>query len=88
MVGNATDGEICHRKLVPLVDDRHFFPPYAAVPVVRRETLEQHPVLVDALNSLAGMLPPELIRDLDWQVDGEHRDVAEVVRALRKGPAG
>jgi len=88
VIGNATDGEISHRPLAVLADDRHFFPPYEAVPVVRHETLQRHPVLREAINSLGGALPADIIRQLNWQVEGEHQDPAAVVRAFRKGPAG
>lgn len=83
VIGNATDGEIAHRKLTVLDDDKHFFPPYEAVPVVRRETLRRHPELVDVLNRLGGTLPPDVIRQLNWRVGGEGQGVAAVVRAFR-----
>jgi osmoprotectant transport system substrate-binding protein len=84
VIGNATDGEIAHRKLTVLEDDKAFFPTYEAAPVVRRETLRRHPELVDALNGLGGTLPPDVIRQLNWRVSGEGQDVAAVVRAFRK----
>ncbi|HLN82272.1 MAG TPA: ABC transporter permease/substrate-binding protein, partial [Candidatus Binatia bacterium] len=42
IAGNSTDGLISRYRLVQLEDDRHYFPPYDAVPVIRRVTLEQH----------------------------------------------
>jgi osmoprotectant transport system substrate-binding protein len=84
MIGNATDGEIAHRKLTVLEDDKRFFPPYEAVPVVRRDTLRRHPELVDVLNALGGTLPPDVIRQLNWRVGGEGQGVAAVVRAFRQ----
>jgi osmoprotectant transport system substrate-binding protein len=85
VIGNATDGEIAHRKLAVLEDDGHFFPTYEAAPVVRRETLRRHPELVDVLNGLGGTLPPDVIRRLNWRVGGEGLGVAAVVRAFREG---
>jgi osmoprotectant transport system substrate-binding protein len=87
VIGNATDGEIAHRELTVLADDKHFFPPYEAVPVVRRDTLKRHPELVDVLNGLGGVLPPDIMRQLNWRVHGEGQSPAAVVRAFRKGPA-
>jgi len=84
VIGDTTDGEIAHRKLTVLEDDRGFFPTYEAAPVVRRETLRRHPELVDVLNGLGGTVPPDVIRQLNWRVDGEGQDVASVVRAFRK----
>ena len=39
--GNATDGLIPALDLFVLQDDRHYFPPYEAVPVIREETLQR-----------------------------------------------
>ena len=65
-----------------LADDRHAFPPYEAVPVVRRATLERFPGVGDALAGLAGKLSAATMRRLNRAVDGDHRAPAEVVREL------
>src|SRR5262249_61629957 len=52
VAGNSTDGLIDQLHLNVLDDDRHFFPPYDAVPVVRRASLEQHASLGPALDRL------------------------------------
>src|ERR1700758_5869385 len=44
--GNATDGLIPALDLFALEDDRHYFPPYEAVPIVRASILQEHPELV------------------------------------------
>lgn len=80
VAGNSTDGMIAALDLVVLQDDRRYFPPYDAVPVVRRQTLERHPNLRDCLRELAGKISEEDMRRLNYQVDGEHRDVTLVVR--------
>lgn len=84
VAGNSTDGMIAALDLIALEDDRHYFPPYEAVPVVRRETLERHPALRDALRALGGRLSAEEMRRLNYAVDGEHRDVPQVVREFRR----
>src|SRR5215472_13067529 len=56
VAGNSTDGLISALDLVPLVDDRHYFPPYDAVPIVRRETLARFPQLRVALADFAGRM--------------------------------
>jgi glycine betaine/choline ABC-type transport system substrate-binding protein len=48
--------------------------------VVRRETLERHAAVREALNQLGGKISDEEMRRLNYAVDGEHRDPAEVVR--------
>ncbi len=80
VAGNSTDGLIAARDLAILEDDKHYFPPYQAVPMIRRETLERHPQVREALNQLGGEISDEEMRRLNFAVDGEHRDVAEVVR--------
>ncbi len=87
VAGNSTDGLIVARHLTVLEDDRHYFPPYQAVPIVRRETLALHPEVRSALNDLAGKISDEDMRQLNYALDGEHRDVQEVVQEFlrRKG---
>jgi osmoprotectant transport system substrate-binding protein len=81
--GNATDGLIAHLGLAVLADDRRYFPPYEAAPVVREETLARFPALAAALTRLGGSLPAETMRRLNYAVDGAHRDPAAVVREFR-----
>ena len=78
--GNATDGLIPALDLFALQDDRHYFPPYEAVPVVRVETLRLHPEVAKALNQIAGKISDQEMQQLNYAVDGQHRDVEEVVR--------
>jgi osmoprotectant transport system substrate-binding protein len=78
--GNTTDGLIPALDLFVLEDDRHYFPPYEAVPVVRRQTLEQHPEVARVLAEFAGKISDQEMQQLNYAVDGEHRDVKEVAR--------
>ena len=80
VAGNSTDGLIAARDLAVLVDDRHYFPPYQAVPIVREETLARHPEVGPALEQLAGKISDQDMRRMNYSVDGEHRDIQEVVR--------
>jgi osmoprotectant transport system substrate-binding protein len=84
VAGNSTDGVIAALGMVVLQDDRHYFPPYQAVPLVRRATLERHPEVGAALAPLAGKILEEEMRRMNYAVDGEHRDPADVVREFRK----
>jgi osmoprotectant transport system substrate-binding protein len=79
IAGNMTDGLIPALDLFVLEDDKHYFPPYEAVPVIREHTLAQHPELKEALDSLAGKIPDAEMRQLNYAVDGQKRDVKEVV---------
>jgi osmoprotectant transport system substrate-binding protein len=79
VVGSATDGLIQALDLAVLEDDKHYFPPYDAVPVVRRGTVERYPQVGAALHDLAGKINEEDMRRLNYAVDGEHRDLKQVV---------
>lgn len=80
IAGNSTDGLIERYGLFQLEDNRHFFPPYDAAPVVRRETFKKHPELRGVLRQLGGILSVKEMRELNYQVDGEKRRPRDVVR--------
>ncbi len=80
VAGNSTDGLIAALDLAALEDDRHYFPPYDAVPIVREETLTRHPGVRQAMADLASNISAEEMRRMNYVVDGEHRDVKEVAR--------
>jgi osmoprotectant transport system substrate-binding protein len=82
IAGNMTDGLIPALDLSVLEDNKHYFPPYEAVPIVRQQTLAQHPELEPALDALAGKISDAEMRQLNYEVDGQKRGVKEVVRAL------
>jgi osmoprotectant transport system substrate-binding protein len=83
VAGNSTDGLIDALHLVALADDRHYFPPYDAVPIVRRDTLAKFPQLRPALADLAGKITADEMRHLNAEVDAAQNDVTTVVRAFR-----
>ena len=62
-------------------DDRRYFPPYHAAPVVRRAALERHPAVGRALAELAGRIPDTEMRRLNALADVEHQDLAVIARA-------
>src|SRR5229473_2792896 len=84
VAGNSTDGLIDSLGLVALADDRHYFPPYDAVPIVRQSTLARFPQLRSALADLAGKLSASDIRRLNYAVDAQHQDAPAVIRAFRQ----
>jgi len=81
--GNATDGLIPVLDLFVLADDKHYFPPYEAVPVVRSEVLQRHPEVSAALAALGGKISEREMQQLNYAVDGQRRDVKDVVREFR-----
>jgi osmoprotectant transport system substrate-binding protein len=84
VAGNSTDGPIKAFGLTVLADDKHYFPPYEAVPLVRQEALDRWPQLRPALDDLAGKITAEEMQSMNQAVDGEHRDPAQVVREFRQ----
>lgn len=79
IAGNMTDGLIPALDLFVLEDDKHYFPPYEAVPVIREQTLVQHPELKAALSALAGKISDAEMRQLNYAVDGQKQDVKTAV---------
>ena len=87
IAGNSTEGRIAALDLFQLEDDRHYFPPYEAVFVVRRDSLARVPALAEVLGKLAQAISTEEMRALNYEVDANKRGQAEVVREWikRKG---
>jgi osmoprotectant transport system substrate-binding protein len=83
IAGNSTDGPIQAFGLTALEDDKHYFPPYQAVPLVRDEALRRWPQIQIAIDALAGRITADDMRAMNEAVDGQHRDPAEVVREFR-----
>ncbi|HUA93768.1 MAG TPA: glycine betaine ABC transporter substrate-binding protein [Terracidiphilus sp.] len=83
IAGNSTDGPIQAFGLTVLEDDKHYFPPYQAVPLVSDDALRRWPQIQTALDALAGKIAAEDMRTMNEAVDGQHRDPAEVVREFR-----
>ncbi len=82
--GFATDGRIKGYNLKVLKDDKMFFPPYYAAPLVRMKILEEHPGIVDALNKLTGLITNTAMSNMNFQVDNEGRKASEVAHEFLK----
>jgi len=80
VAGNSTDAQISRLDLTILQDDKGYFPPYEATPIVRQATLKKYPQLRQAIAQLGGKINEEEMRGLNYQVEGEFRDIKEVVR--------
>ena len=80
IAGNSTEGRIATLDLVQLVDDRHYFPPYEAVYLVRQDSLARVPALREVLSKLANGISTEEMRRLNYEIDGKKRDPKEVVK--------
>jgi osmoprotectant transport system substrate-binding protein len=83
IAANSTDGPIQAFGLTALADDKHYFPPYQAVPLVRDEAVRRWPQIQIALDALAGKITADDMRALNEAIDGQHRDPVDVVREFR-----
>ena len=80
IAGNSTDGQIASLDLRVLDDDRHYFPPYDAVPVARRATLDKYPALRAVLEALGGRVSADEMRRLNYRVFGVRASAEQVAR--------
>jgi len=80
VAGNNTDGLIAALGLVVLEDDKHYFPPYDAVPIVRPQLFQMCPSAHGAFEQVAGRISADEMRQMNYAVDGQKKDAAVVAR--------
>ena len=80
----ATDGLLKKYNLVVLEDNKHYFPPYNAMPIVREDLYKKHPEIKEPINKLSKVLTDEVMQDLNYQVDEEGKEPADVARDFLK----
>jgi glycine betaine/choline ABC-type transport system substrate-binding protein len=78
--GFATDGRIQAYGLITLQDDKHFFPPYYAAPLIRKKTLNKYPQVGKVLDGLSGTISDGTMRRLNYKVDGRGERPSDVAR--------
>jgi osmoprotectant transport system substrate-binding protein len=84
VVAFGTDGQIAADQLVVFADDKHFWPTYQVAPVVRQAALAAHPQIAPSLNRLGPLLTDTVMRALNYQVDGQHQEPADVAGTFLK----
>jgi len=82
--GFATDWQISDNKLVVLDDDKHLFPPYYLVPIVRQDALAKNPKIAEVLNKVSPLLNNETMRELNAKVDRDKEEPADVAAEFLK----
>ncbi len=80
----ATDGKLKEFDMVILQDDKKFFPPYNGAVVVRMETLEKNPGLLDVLNKLGGTMNDQVMQELNYRVEVKGEAVEAVAKDFLK----
>lgn len=76
----STDGRIIRYGLRVLEDDKQFFPPYYAAPVIRMDLIEEHPDVAEVINRLSGQISEEEMAEMNAKVDMEGMREATVAK--------
>lgn len=74
----STDGLLKKYDLVVLEDDKNFFLPYHAIPIVNNRLLEEYPEVVPLLEKLSNYLNDDVMRELNYLVDEERQKPEDV----------
>jgi glycine betaine/choline ABC-type transport system substrate-binding protein len=85
IAGNSTEGRIAALDLFQLADDRHYFPPYEAVFLIRKDTLARQPVVQEIMRKLGGAISTEDMRKMNFEVDANKRTPREVAGEWLRG---
>lgn len=78
----STDSELQVYNLTVLEDDQNLFPPYQGAPLLRKETAEEYPELVESLNELAGRISDQEMRAMNVKVNVKNQSAEQTARAF------
>lgn len=76
--GFTTDTQLSQEDVTVLEDDKHLQVNYFCSTVVRNQALEEYPGLEDALMKMDGILTDQEMAELNYQVEVEGKDEADV----------
>ena len=82
--GFTTDWQIAEDGLVVLDDDKHLFPPYFLVPVIREDTLARNPKIAMVLNKVSSLLTNENMRAMNTAVERDKQEPKDVATEFLK----
>jgi osmoprotectant transport system substrate-binding protein len=82
--GFTTDWQIAEDRLIVLDDDKHLFPPYFLVPVIRQDTLARNPKIAEVLNKASGLLTTENMRAMNAAVERDKEEPKDVATEFLK----
>ncbi len=74
----STDGKIQELDLVVLKDDKEYFPPYYAAPLVNNKTLEENEEMRSLLEALENILDDEQMQKLNYKADVKKEDLKAI----------
>jgi len=78
----STEGVLEYFNLVALEDDLEFFPAFHAAVIIREETAQKFPQLVEVSNMLAGVIDNDSMRYLNFRVDVLHESPQHTARTF------
>ena len=76
----TTDGLLKKFNLTVLEDDKNFFPPYYAVPLLKQKTLEKYPEVETLMSKLGPYLTDDAMQEMNYQVDEVGKNPEEVAK--------
>lgn len=80
----STDAELKKYGMVVLKDNKNLFPPYQGAPLLKDETIKEHPEVVKALNQLAGKITDEEMQTMNYAVTYQNKSPESTARAYLK----
>ncbi|MGG4396104.1 glycine betaine ABC transporter substrate-binding protein [Paenibacillus thiaminolyticus] len=86
----STDSELRQHDLVVLEDDKHLFPHSGRAAYAQRQRYSEavRPERIEALNRLAGCIPDDEVREMNYQVNAEGRSERQGCREAILTKAG
>lgn len=76
----TTDAQLSLDEFTLLEDDKHVWPPYNVIPIVREELTAEYPEAAKALNKVSASLDTETLAGLNAKVDLDKREYDEVAK--------
>jgi osmoprotectant transport system substrate-binding protein len=76
----STDGDLVKYHMVVLKDNKNFYPPYFAAPIVRQDIIKAYPKIPSILNKLANKISNEEMQKLNFAVDVQHKSASAVAQ--------
>lgn len=74
----TTDAQLAVADVKVLEDDQHVFKNYYCGTVVRQDTLDAHPELMDVLNQMSGILTDQEMAELNYELEVNGMDEREL----------
>lgn len=74
----TTEGQLTDPQFVILEDDKHVWPPYNVVPLIRTSVLDKNAEIADIVNAVTAKIDTATLTKLNARVDVDKEDYADV----------